>query len=40
MKQNYIDRLDELLIELLYGEGLTEQEYEEYNKLINPEIDD
>ena len=35
-----MDRLDELLIELLYGEGLTEQEYDEYKKLTNPEIDD
>ena len=35
-----MDRLDELLIELLYGEGLTEQESDEYKKLTNPEIDD
>lgn len=35
-----MDRLDELLIELLYGEGLTEQEHEEYLKLTNPEVDD
>ena len=35
-----MDRLDELLIKLLYGEGLTEQEYEEYKKLTDHEIDD
>lgn len=35
-----MDRLDELLIELLYGEGLTKQEYDEYTKLTSTEIDD